>query len=285
MRNGHRSLVLVTVLAVATVAAGPGPVRSGSRFEKVMIVVLENEDFTSALNQPFLGRLAREGALLSNYHAITHPSQPNYVALTAGTSSGVDSNDPVTLAIRHIGDLVEAKGMSWKAYAEDYPGNCYLKADSGNYARKHLPFLSFKNIQDNVQRCRDRVVNASGLVGDVASGRLPQYSLYVPNLKNDGHDTDVAHADRWLSHTFGPLLRDPRFTRGLLLVVTFDEADKDDRSNHIYTSFWGEGIRRGSNSAARYDHYSLLRTIEDGLGLGTLGKNDATATPISGIWK
>lgn len=249
-----------------------------------MIVVLENADFAEATRQPFLSRLAREGALLSNFHALTHPSQPNYVALTAGTLKGVDSNDPVTLAVRHIGDLVEAKGLNWKAYAEDYPGDCFMKKDSGDYARKHVPFLSFQNIQNDPQRCRERVVNAAELARDIANGRVPNYSLYVPNQKNDGHDTNIAYADRWLAHTFGPLLRDQRFTDKLLLVVTFDEA-KDDGTNHIYTSLWGQNVRPGSTSAAHYDHYSLLRTVEDMLGLGRLGRGDATAPPIVGVWK
>ena len=283
MRTTYWSLVTTSLLAAAATGAGQMPAQNGPAFEKVMIVVLENTGFQDAVRQPFMARLAREGALLSNYHAITHPSQPNYIALIAGTPSGVTSNSPVTLATRHIGDLLEAKGMSWKAYAEDYPGDCFLGKEASAYARKHLPFVSFRNIQADGQRCRARIVNAGELPRDIAAGRLPQYSLYVPNLNNDGHDTDVAHADRWLARTFGPLLQDPRFTRGLLLVVTFDEDD--DRANHIYTSLWGPGVRAGVTSDARYDHYSLLRTIEDAFGLGTLGKNDATATPISGVWK
>jgi phosphoesterase family protein len=283
MNAAFKRPVTTAVLAAAAALVPVGHQQGRPRFEKVLIVVLENTDYRDALRQPFLGRIAREGALLSNYHGITHPSQPNYIALTAGTVSGVTSNDPVTLANRHIGDLLDAKGLSWKAYAEDYPGDCYLSKESGDYARKHLPFLSFQNIQGDRQRCRDRVVNAAELSRDIVSGRLPQYSLYVPNQINDGHDTDVAHADRWLSRTFGPLLQDSRFTRGLLFVVTFDESDNDG-TNHIYTSLWGAGVRPGATSDARYDHYSLLRTIEDAFTLGTLGKNDATATPISGVW-
>ena len=285
MKRTARILCLPAVLALAATGAGPMPPRTAAAVERVMIVVLENTTFEEATHQPFLGRLAREGALLSNFHAVAHPSQPNYVALTAGTLNGVDSNDPVSLAVRHIGDLVEAKGLSWKAYAEDYPGDCYLKEESGDYARKHLPFLSFQNIQNDPQRCRDRVVNATELAQDIASGRLPNYSMYVPNQKNDGHDTDIAFADRWLAHRFGPLLRNPRFTDKLLFVVTFDEADKDDGTNHIYTSLWGQNVRPGSTSAAHYDHYSLLRTVEDMLGLGRLGRGDATAAPIVGVWK
>lgn len=284
MKIPGRTPIAMVMLALAVAGAGPMSRRNSAAVDKVMIVVLENADFSEAMGHPFLSRLAREGALLSNFHALAHPSQPNYVALTAGTLKGVDSNHPVTLSLRHIGDLIEAKGLSWKAYAEDFPGDCYLKPESGDYARKHLPFLSFQNIQSDSLRCRQRVVNAAELAGDIANGRLPNYSLYVPNQKNDGHDTNVAYADRWLAHTFGPLLRDPRFTTRLLLVVTFDES-KGDGTNHIYTSLWGESVLPGSTSDAHYDHYSLLRTVEDVLGLGRLGQNDATAAPIVGVWK
>ena len=284
MKTPARRLSLAVLLALVTTGAGQTPSRNALRVEHVVIVVLENTDYTAAIRQPFLARLIRDGASLSNFHAVAHPSQPNYIALTAGTLKGVDSNDPVTLPVRHIGDLIEARGLSWKAYAENYPGDCYLKEDSGQYVRKHLPFLSFQNIQNDQQRCRERIVNATELARDIANGQLPNYSFYVPNLKNDGHDTDVTFADRWLAHTFGPLLRDPRFTDKLLLVVTFDEADKDG-TNHIYTSLWGANVRPGSTSTARYDHYSLLRTVEDVLGLGRLGTNDATASSIIGLWK
>lgn len=284
MKTTYRILVSATLLAVSVAAARQRPAASGRSFEKVMIVVLENTDFRDAVRQPFLGRLAREGALLANFHAVAHPSQPNYIALAAGTTRGVRSNSPVTLDYRHIGDLLEAKGMTWKTYAEDYPGNCFLGKEAGDYARKHVPFVSFRNVQANAQRCRSRVVNANQLATDVRQGALPHYSMYVPNQRNDGHDTDVAYADRWLSRTFGPLLQNPQFSQGLLLVVTFDEADNEG-TNHIYTSLWGPGVRAGSRSDARYDHYSLLRTIEEQLGLGTLGQNDDRATPITGVWK
>ena len=115
---------------------------------------------------------------------------------------------------------------------------------------------------------------------------LPAFSLYVPDLKNDGHDTGVADADRWLSHTFAPLLSDERFTDGLLLIVTFDEGRGGFLpNNRVATVLVGDAVRPGATFDARTSHYSLLRLIEERLGLGSLGKGDATATPITGIWK
>ena len=167
--------------------------------------------------------------------------------------------------------------------AEQYPGNCFLGTTSGRYARKHVPFLSFTNIQSDASRCGN-IVDSSVLANDIQNGTLPDYSLYVPNLNNDGHDTGAAYADNWLSTTFGPLLQDPKFTKDLLLIVTFDESESTG-ANHIFTVMVGDGVAPGSVSAQAYNHYSLLRTIEDEFGLGTLGLGDASATPITDIWK
>jgi hypothetical protein len=109
--------------------------------------------------------------------------------------------------------------------------------------------------------------------------------LYVPDVRHDGHDTGVRQADQWLSERFGPLLSDPRFTANLLFIVTFDEGRRWWRRNHVYTVMYGASVIPGSVSNTRYDHYSLLRTIEDLFGLGTLGQHDATASPITGIWR
>lgn len=251
-----------------------------------MIVVLENTGYGNAARQPFLASLARKGAVLTNDSAVAHPSQPNYLALVAGSTLGVNSDRNVDLDARQIGDLLEAKGLQWKVYAEGFPGNCFLGERKGDYVRKHTPLLSFKSVQSNPTRCA-RVVEAGQLTTDVESGALSDFSLYVPNLKNDGHDTSVTFADRWLARTFGPLLGNPRFTKGLLLVVTFDEDDHRllPTSNRIFTVLVGDAVAPGSMSNAPYSHYSILRSIEDAFGVGTLGKQDAVAAPLSGIWR
>jgi hypothetical protein len=252
-------------------------------FRKVFIVVLENTSYEDALAQPFLGDLAARGALLTNFFAEARPSFPNYVALTAGSTYGIVSNADVTLDVPHVGDLIEATGRSWKAYGEGYPGHCFLGSQAGLYVRKHMPFVSFLNVQTNASRCA-RIVDASGLDADIANGTLPDYALYVPDLDNSGHDTGIAFADQWLAQAFGPRLEDPRFMDGMLFVVTFDEGAHGG-PNHIYTVLHGPGVVPGSRSSSRYDHYSLLRTIEDVLGLGTLGQQDAAAPAIAGVWR
>ena len=276
-----KRLLVGAALIVAT--ASPLEALPRPPFETVFIVVLENATYASALAQPVMADLAGRGALFSNFFAETHPSFPNYVALTAGSTFGIASNATVTLDVTHVGDLVEAAGRTWKVYAEGYPGGCFLGASAGAYVRRHVPFLSFANVQGNPARCA-LIVEASALAADVASGTLPDYALYIPDLNHDGHDTGVAVAAQWLGQTFGPLLDDPRFTRGRLFVVTFDEAPSGG-PNHIFTAVLGRGVMPGAVSPTLYDHYSLLRTIEQALELGSLGRQDVVSPPITDVWR
>lgn len=270
------------LLAVFAFILSPLVQASVPPIQKVMIIVLENESRGSALSQPFFGQLARNGAYFSNFWGVARPSQPNYIAMTSGNIHGVVTNNSVNLPVPNIVDLLEAKGKTWKAYADSYPGNCFLEARSGAYVRKHNPFVSYVNIQNNPARCA-RIVPATELQKDIETDNLPNYSFFVPDLNNDGHDTGVEYADQFLAKTFGPLILDSRFMKDLLLIVTFDEGGWF--TQNIDTVFYGKNVRPGVKSNARYDHYSLLRTIEDGMGLGTLKQKDMTASPIEGIWK
>lgn len=252
-------------------------------FKKVFVVVLENEGAEEALSQPFLGELAKKGSYFNSFHAITHPSQPNYIAMTAGSTFSVFHDGQVNLDVRNLADLLEEKGKTWKVYAEGYPGHCFLGASSGKYVRKHVPFLSFQNIQTRPERCA-RIVEASQMVADLLSEELPNFSLYIPDLDHDGHDTGVAYADEWLKKTFGNLLQNPEFMKEMLFIVTFDEAGWLG-PNQVYTAFYGDSVIPGGVSQNPYDFYSLLRTWEEGFGLDSLNQQDARAIPITGIWR
>jgi phospholipase C len=143
------------------------------------------------------------------------------------------------------------------------------------------------------------VVDASKFAADLKNGSLPDFSFYSPDVDDDGHDTDIATSDLWFERTFSPLLSDPHF-KNVLLIATFDENEcntigprvspatiascKGDL-NQVYTVLYGAGVKSGATTDASYNHYSLLRTIENGLGLATLGNQDETAAPITGIWE
>lgn len=279
-RRWFRSAILgsLAALAAGTSAAGEPP----RRFEKVFIVILENEDAAAALRQPYMKALAARGAYLDQFHAVARPSQPNYVALVSGAIHGVTSNGRFDLAVPSVANLLEAKGLTWKTYAEGYPGGCFAD-DRGKYARKHNPFISFNDIRTSPERCA-RIVPATQLAQDLATGSLANLSLYIPDNDNNGHDTGVAFADRWLQASMEPYFGDLKFMQGMLAVVTFDESSYSG-GQRIYAAFLGDSVRPGAVSAERYTLYSLLRTIEDGFGLGNLGQEDARAAPIAGIWR
>ena len=162
----------------------------------MLIIVLENQNYTSAMKDPFWTQLAQMGASLSNFQALMHPSYPNYLAMVAGSTFGVQSNDQVTLpddnSHRTISDFLD-----WKNYAEDYPSELQpFLGGRGKYVRKHLPFLSFAKIH---QEGFGNVVSVSTkdphnrFVADVEDFRsdpnkhpLPRYMFYSPNVDDDG---------------------------------------------------------------------------------------------------
>lgn len=270
-----------TIQSVATAIPAPASDRA---FEKVFIIVLENTDYPQAMAQSYLKNLAGKGANLTNFFAITHPSYPNYLALTAGSTFGITDDGQTDLDKTNIVDLLETKGISWKVYVEQYPDNpCYKGIISNGYVRKHTPMLSFVDVQNSPARCA-KIVPSKQLAQDVAANNLPQYSLYIPDLDNDGHDTGVAYASKWLQGFLTPLQDNKNFSAGTAVVVTFDEG-LNGSTNQIYTIFVGEPVKPGTSNNTRYTHYDLLRTIEDNFKLGNLGREDAKASFISGVWR
>ena len=282
---------------------------SAHHFERVLIIVLENGDYEAAEKDKNLADLAAHGASFSNFHALFHPSYPNYLAMVAGTDFGVHRrgryladrqvNFPNDAAHKTIADRLIASGLDFKNYAEELPeGNCPFRIDSqhvakskkGDYVRRHVPFLSLAEVQE---KWCDRVVRVDSakddnyFVKDAKAG-LVAYSFYSPNMNNDGHNTNVGVAGAWVSkfldQTFSEKLR-----KGTLVIVTFDESDHN-ADNRIFTLFLGDMVKEGSQQDLKvldqhYTHYNVLRTIEDNFGLEPLAAGDRDAAPITDIWK
>jgi len=258
------------------------PVQQQQLFDRYLVIVLENQDYSTVMGEPYFQNLATKGTLFTSFYALTHPSYPNYLGMVAGSYFGISSNTQVNLQQKSIADLLEAKGLSWKNYAEDYPGNCYLgsTAASGLYARKHVPFLSFQSIQNDATRC-NYVVPASTFQNDWNSRKLPTYSFYTPNMDNDGHDTSVPFSAAWLQSFLDPLLADSVGMKGTLIHITYDEGVG---ANKIYNLFIGPMIKVNQKITTTYDHYSVLKTIEYNFNLGSLGQQDSTAKVIQELW-
>ena len=196
--------------------------------------------------------------------------------------NGVSGNSKYDLDVNNIADLLEAKGLTWKVYAEGFPGNCFVGGSSSGYARKHNPFISYVNIQRNPSRCAN-IVEASQFDRDVVNGTLPDYVFYVPNNKNSGHDTGVAYADKWYKQKFSGYVSDSRFMEKTVVISTFDENGGGGK-NQIYTSIVGPAVKPGVYGDS-LTLYSLLQLIELNWSLDNLGKQDMTANPIPNIWK
>ena len=271
-------LIFIISTLQAKVTANSG------HFKKVVWIVFENTNYSKALAQPDFKKLTQNGALFTNLTAEIHPSQGNYIAMVAGSKLGVTNDNVVDLKEFHVGDLLEKAGLKWKTYAEDYPGNCFTGKSSGNYYRKHVPFMSFANVSQNSARCSN-IEDEKNFFDDFKSGALPEFSMYIPNIKNDGHDTGVDYAGKWLTNTFGSLLSNPASLGNVLFIITFDESGLLSPNNQIYTVLLGANIKPGSQNAQAVNHPALLKLIEDEFGIGDLGREDLTSPAITNIWK
>ena len=248
------------------------------RFQKVVYIVLENTSVDAALANPILKNFADQSVYFSNFMAETHPSQGNYVAMISGSTLGVTGDGIVNFSQKHLGDLLETKGKTWKTYAEDFPGNCFTGASSGKYARKHVPFMSFTNVTSNPTRCAN-IVDMTQLQSDWNHGKLSNFNLVVPNMDNDGHDTGVDVAADWVSANIVPMLKDPVAMKDTVVVLTFDEASFFGK-NQVYTAVYSPDLPMKKVVSETVNHISLLKWIEDEWSLGNMGREDASASAI-----
>lgn len=297
-------LVAMLILCVQSVPKNSDAAEIGKpQVQRVILVVLENQEYETVAASQYFANLSKRGASFTDSHAIRHPSYPNYIALIAGDAHGIWNDQQTTLTKRSIADLLEAKGLTWKNYAEGYPGgpqNCFLgdEGRSSGYVRRHVPFLSLENIQKSKARCAN-VVDGAQFKNDKDQDRLPTFSFYSPDLCHSGHggkpfcsfgsDADarerLAAAAKWLGGFLSPLLGDGKFMKDSVVIVTFDEADNfNPLTNKVYTVFLGDMIKPGQYDE-RIDHYRVLRTVEYLFSLGTLGENDDHRDPILSIWK
>jgi phosphatidylinositol-3-phosphatase len=247
------------------------------RPDHIVIVIFENKDVDQVLGSdqaPFLNELARTGVEFTNAHAEVHPSQPNYLALFAGSTLGVtDDSCLPPLSAPNLATQLAAVGQTFVGYSEDLPEPGFTGCRSGSYAQKHAVWAAFTNLPPGSHR--------PWTAWPSTYDQLPTVAAVIPNLCNDMHDCDVATGDRWLRENLSDYLTWARGHNSLLLV-TFDESDSSRGSNRIVTLLDGTRLRPG-RVAEPIDHYRLLRTIEAMYGLPGLGRAAAT-TPISDIW-
>ena len=275
----------------ASAAATPTPaVTPATAVDHVFIVVMENHAYDQTRNTsstPYTTALAIANAVATDYWATDNPSLPNYLDLFAGGNYGITSNCNPSASCHidapNLADSLDAAGLTWMGYFEDMPSPCYLGDESG-YVAHHNPFIYFDDIRTNATRCATHVVNYTALAGDLAAARTtPTYALIVPNNCHNTHDCSIRTGDTWLSQNLPPILASPACTaQRCLVILTWDEDD-GSQNNHVLTVFAGSAAWAAAASAQKYSHYSLLRTVEDLLGLSPQTGNDGNASPMSDL--
>ena len=247
-------------------AAGP---------EHIVVAIFENkgaEQIIGSGRAPAFDALAAQGILYTKSFAITHPSQPNYIALFSGQTQGVtDDSCPHTFRTPNLARQLLDAGRTFTGFAEDLPSPSYAGCSHGNYARKHAPWTNFADLPATVAQ------PYSTFPANFAD--LPSVAFVVPNLCNDMHDCSIATGDRWL-HDHLDAYAVWAQTHHSLLIVTFDEDDSSG-PNVIATIIVGQGIAPAKDSTT-IDHYTVLRTIETCFGLPPLGVA-AARTPLAHI--
>ncbi len=239
---------------------------------------------------PYVNALARRYGTMTQSYAIAHPSLPNYLALTSGSTHGIESDcTSCSVSATNVVDQLEAAGISWKAYLEDAPAPCYLGGEHGGYAKKHNPFAYYDDVAGSPARC-SHLVGFGALAADLRAGALPTYVWITPNLCDDGHDCGVAASDRFLARTVPALLRE--LGPHGFLVLTWDEGSSDRgccagvaSGGRIATVVAGPEVRRGAREATPIDHYGVLASIERALGLPPLaGAADPRSGSLDGLF-
>jgi hypothetical protein len=209
------------------------------------------------LNRTFI----RSGTLFTNYHALHHPSLPNYLDMTSGRTSGCRSD--VCPRKRYTTDNIfhqlQAAGIGWRSWQESMPSDCALNA-SGTYAVKHNPAPYYRNLFPHV--CNRHVVRYPAGTPD----SLKPFTFITPNICHDMHDCSVTVGDRWLRDHVPPLLQ-----LGAEVIITFDEGSTSrGGGGHVMTAVSGPDVTASVRDRHKYDHYGLLAGIEDWFGVRRL---------------
>ncbi len=305
--------VCLLPLTLALLMPSPLTAQNGrssmKNFQHVFIIMMENTGFNTLIgnsNALFINAAASNYGLATNYFGVTHPSQPNYIAATSGSTNGVSDDSDTTIDVANIVDQLEAHGKTWKAYMQSF-SLCATPLDHscGNqlYERKHNPFISYLDVQSNPARVAN-IVDFSQFATDLASGKVPNYVWISPDQCNDMHGRAstpddpcdfsqvpalIAAGDSFLLNTVSAIMNSSAWTGNSVIFITWDESDFTgtgldgfgDTSGccdsvagagggHVLTITISHSDHAPRTSDVAYNHYSMLATIQGGWQLGCL---------------
>ena len=266
-----------------TPAATPAPLTAVGvpPLDHVIIVVMENHGYSQVSTLPYISSLIRSYTSFSQSYAVAHPSEPNYLALWAASTLGLtDDSCPPSgspFSAENLGQSCEAAGLTWKSYCENLTsvGSTACSSPDNLYKRKHHPCPDFTNL------AHSRECPYAQFRGDIAAGRLPALSFVVPNMCNDMHDCSTSTGDTWLANNM-PAMISAVGPLGLV-ILTWDEDDRSS-GNHILTVFAGRTVKSNYVCSTTIDHYTVVRTICDVLGLTPFGNASSKTTPTD-VWQ
>lgn len=279
------SVLLASVIPLASSAASvkgttpsspcgaPGPVH----YDHVVWIMLENVGYAvvGSPSAPYFNQLASSCGLATNYDAISHPSLPNYVALTSGSTQGISDDGEPSEHPLTVPSIFSQLGSNWRTLAESMPSNCD-QVTSGSYAARHNPAVYFTNITAS---CRRNDVPLT-----LPLNLNARFTIIVPNICDDMHSCPESVGDSWLRRMVPLILGSSLYTsRSLALFITFDEND-GDATNQVPTLVIAPSVPHGARVGAKFTHYSLLRTTETLLHLPLLG-SARSATPMIGAFR
>ncbi len=267
------SLIVFALAHVAQAEQLPRP-------DHVVMVIEENRGYSQIMDKlksdSYIHTLAKRGVLFSRSYGVSHPSQPNYLALFSGSAQGITSNAcPHTFDSDNLATRLMDSGLSFASYAESLPKSGDMVCMSGAYQRKHNPVVNWQGTRlpaEMNKRFSDFPQNFAD---------LPTVSFVIPDQNHDMHDGSFFEADEWLKTYIAPYI-DWAFKHNSLLILTWDE-DNFKEDNRVVTLLIGPMVKAGS-SDQRINHYSVLRTLLDFYNLPSLGA-DLDAEAIKGVWK
>ena len=317
----RRAIALAGFTTLLAMIAGSGSVSADSsrkdlkNYQHVFVIMMENTGYNALIgnpNAPWINDAAGKYGLATNYFGVSHPSQPNYIAATSGSTNGVPDDNDITISVPNIVDQLESNGKSWKAYMQSYSlclGNALAHACGDQlYERKHNPFISYADVQTNPTRVA-KIVDLSQLNTDLAAGNVPDYVWISPDQCHDMHGRSTAGAcnfgnvqglistgDTFLKNTVGSIMSSSAWTGNSAIFITWDESDftntgpsgfgdtsgcceANPGGGHVVTIVISHSDHSARTSAVSYNHYSMLRTIQDGWQLGCLAFTCSSDVP------
>ncbi|KFY71503.1 hypothetical protein V499_08337 [Pseudogymnoascus sp. VKM F-103] len=285
--------------AISALAAAATPVVltsdvKGKGFDRIVQIWLENTDYALAANDPSMKELAKQAITLTNYHAVTHPSEPNYAAVIGGDHFGMDNDDFLTFPknVSTVIDLLDTKGISFGTYQEHLPYTGFLGFNYSNqanfandYVRKHNPLALYESVTANSTRL-GTIKSFVDFETELKNKKLPQWSFITPNMTNDGHDTTITYASTWSKTFLTPLLANEYFMNNTLIILSFDEVDTYTTPNKVFTLLLGGAVPKslhGTTDNTFYNHFSTISSVSANWDLPSLGRWDCGANVLQTV--